>query len=155
MNIHKFREVIAAGTITRADFYELMKAEGKKIDPRSADVMWVHAQVCDPYGLGGLPEEYDCVGRNYFARALGGAIWVDFGDLPDETRAALWVRWEAGKLPVTVPFDQEVERMADAIGKLYASCMDDFFDRMGARARALEAAQAALNALRDVEHPNG
>ena len=67
------------------------KAEGLKIDPRTAEVTWNYAQVVDPYGIHDdlTPEEY-CVGRSYFARAPGSDIWVEFGDLPAETRDALW-----------------------------------------------------------------
>ena len=45
----------------------------------------------DPYGVyPDLPEECRQVGRAYFARGPGSDIWVNFGDLPDETRDALW-----------------------------------------------------------------
>src|SRR5713226_5007729 len=37
-----------------------------------------------------LPEEYQQVGRQYFARSPGSDIWVWFGDLPDATHTALW-----------------------------------------------------------------
>jgi hypothetical protein len=33
--------------------------------------------------------------RHYFARAPGSDEWVDFGDLPDETREAIWRREDA------------------------------------------------------------
>jgi hypothetical protein len=42
----------------------------------------------DPYGVldkWELPEEFDCVGREYFARAPGSDVWVWFGDLPEQT----------------------------------------------------------------------
>ena len=34
-----------------------------RIDPGSAKVMWMWAQVMDPYGVQDLPPECDCVGR--------------------------------------------------------------------------------------------
>ena len=36
-----------------------------------------------------LPEEYQTIGRVYFARSPGSEIWVDYGDLPVKTLAAL------------------------------------------------------------------
>jgi len=69
------------------------KAEGLKIDPETAEVDWNYAQTLDPYGVldeWELPKEFDCVGRAYFARAPGSDIWVEFGDLPTETREKLW-----------------------------------------------------------------
>ena len=36
-----------------------------------------------------LPAKWDCVGRVYFARAPGGDMWVEFGDLPETTWKAL------------------------------------------------------------------
>lgn len=40
-------------------------------------------------------EEFHQVGREYFARAPRSDIWVEFGDLPDETRERLWNRHNA------------------------------------------------------------
>ena len=36
-----------------------------------------------------LSDEEKQIGREYFARSQGSKIWVSFGDLPDETLAAL------------------------------------------------------------------
>jgi hypothetical protein len=49
---------------------------GRRINPATADVFFVYAQVLDPYGDGGVPEEYDCVGREYFAVDPEGPITV-------------------------------------------------------------------------------
>jgi hypothetical protein len=84
------------------------KEEALKIDPETAEVMWWYAQTLDPYGVKDeweLPEEFDCVGREYFARAPGSDIWVWFGDLPDKTREKLWSRLRHG---LTVPADLEI-----------------------------------------------
>jgi hypothetical protein len=73
----------------------IRKEEALKIDPETAEVDWVYAQTLDPYGVldeWELPEEFDRVGREYFARAPGRDVWVEFGDLPDETRDKLWKR---------------------------------------------------------------
>jgi hypothetical protein len=65
--------------------------EGLKIDPETAEVDWCYAYVVDPYGLDpDLPEEYRCVGREYFARSPGSEIWVAFYQLPEATRDRLW-----------------------------------------------------------------
>jgi len=71
----------------------IRREEGLKIDPSTAEVDWSYAQVCDPYGIDpDLPEEYDCIGRAYFARRPGSEVWVCFDDLPEKTRVALWKR---------------------------------------------------------------
>lgn len=75
----------------RAEFESIRKEEGKKIYPETAEVCWIYALTLDPYGIGPeLPEEYRQVGREYFARAPGGEIWVPFGDLPEATSDSLW-----------------------------------------------------------------
>ena len=88
------------------EFLAIRKAAGLKIEARSAEVMWCYAQTLDPYGIDELPEECQQVGREYFARARGSDIWVWFGDLPQETRDALW---EAHKhelaFPAGLPID--------------------------------------------------
>ena len=64
----------------------IRKAEALKIDPDTAEVGWEYGQTLDPYGVcPDLPEEYQQVGREYFARAPGSEVWVHFGDLPKET----------------------------------------------------------------------
>jgi hypothetical protein len=73
----------------------IRKEEGLRIDPETAEVDWSYAQTLDPYGVMDeweLPKEFHQVGREYFARAPGSKIWVEFGDLPDETREKLWNR---------------------------------------------------------------
>ena len=71
----------------------IRKEEGLKINPKTAEVDWSYAQTLDPYGVDpDLPEEYQQVGREYFARSPASDIWVHFGDLPEETRNALWQR---------------------------------------------------------------
>jgi hypothetical protein len=76
----------------------IRKEEALKIDPESAEVDWHYAQVLDPYGVQDeweLPEEFDCVGRDYFARRAGGDVWVWFGDLPEKTLKRLEQRGES------------------------------------------------------------
>jgi hypothetical protein len=69
----------------------IRKEAGRKIDPETAEVMWVYAQTLDPYGVDPeLPEECQQVGREYFARSPGSDIWVWFLDLPDRTHDRLW-----------------------------------------------------------------
>ena len=83
----------------RAEIWRaLLKIAGRQIDPETADVCWEYALTLDPYGVyPDLPEEYQQVGRAYFARSPGSDIWVEFGDLPEATRQALWTR--AGRPP--------------------------------------------------------
>jgi hypothetical protein len=76
---------------TIEEFLAIRKEAGLKIDPETAQVRWNYAQVCDPYGIDpSLPAEWDCVGREYFARSPNSEVWVWFGDLPETTRDALW-----------------------------------------------------------------
>jgi hypothetical protein len=47
-----------------------------KIDRETAEVDWNYALTLDPYGVyPDLPEEYQQVGREYFARSRGSDIW--------------------------------------------------------------------------------
>jgi hypothetical protein len=84
------------------------KRAGCEIDPETAEVMWDYAYTLDPYGDDpDLPEEYQQVGRAYFARSPGSNVWVCFGDLPDATRDALWERHKS-KLAFPAGLEREV-----------------------------------------------
>jgi hypothetical protein len=86
------------------------RAAGLKIDPDTAEVDWEHANMADPYGVNpDLPAEYKCIGRVYFACAPGTDIWVEFSDLPEKTRDALWERIETGKLKFPDSFEWLLE----------------------------------------------
>jgi hypothetical protein len=69
------------------DYLNALRREvGRYIDPDTAEVDWVYAQVLDPYGDNpNLPEELQCTGRAYFARCPGTNVWICFDDLPDRT----------------------------------------------------------------------
>ncbi len=83
-------------TLTLAQWEAWRRAAGLHIDPETAEVLWNYTQVLDPYGIWpDIPEECDCVGRSYFARSPGMDVWVEFGDLPDATRDALWQKHES------------------------------------------------------------
>jgi hypothetical protein len=59
-----------------------------QIDPETAEVMWKHANIADPYGdYADCPEV--CIGRVHFARPSGSDVWVSFDDLPDATVKAI------------------------------------------------------------------
>jgi hypothetical protein len=69
----------------------IRKDAGLHIDPETAEVEWTYALTLDPYGVRPeLPEEYQQVGRECFARSPGSDVWVNFGDLPEAIRDALW-----------------------------------------------------------------
>jgi hypothetical protein len=69
----------------------IRKGAGLNIDPETAEVECIHVLILDPYGIyPDLPEEYQQVGRECFARSPGSDMWVNFGDLPKATRDALW-----------------------------------------------------------------
>jgi hypothetical protein len=61
----------------------IRKEAGLKIDPKTAKVVWTYALRRDPYG------KHQVV-REYFARSPGSRAWVNFHDLPEATRDALW-----------------------------------------------------------------
>jgi hypothetical protein len=61
------------------------KRAGNLIDPATAKVTFHWAEVLDPYGVPNVPEEYNCVGRSYFARSSESDNWVSFYDLPKAT----------------------------------------------------------------------
>jgi hypothetical protein len=85
----------------RNKWLAIRKEAGLQIDPKTAEVFWTYAQTPDPYGVDpDLPEEYRQIGREYFARSPGSDIWVWFGDLPRETRDALWGRHSSKLGPV-------------------------------------------------------
>ena len=95
-----------AEEMTLEDYLAIRKEEGLKIDPSSAEVDWSYAQTLDPYGVYPEPPE-QCwqVGRAYFARRPGSDVWVEFGDLPENTREALWERHKSRlAFPAGLPF---------------------------------------------------
>lgn len=82
-------------TIRSELWLALLKIAGQQIEPDTAEVIWTYGQIADLYGVyPDLPEEYQCVGREYFARAPETDVWINFGDLPEVTREALWAKHE-------------------------------------------------------------
>jgi hypothetical protein len=77
-------------TLSAEYLQALRKAAGLLIDPKTAEVMWWHADTCDPYGDYEPDDEHACIGREYFARAPGMEIWINFCDIPEATRDTLW-----------------------------------------------------------------
>ena len=66
------------------DYLKALRREvGRHIDPETAEVHGVYAEVCNPYNDKlDLPVEAQCVGRDYFARSPGSKVWIWFHDLP-------------------------------------------------------------------------
>jgi hypothetical protein len=97
-------------TMTKEKWLAIRKETGREIDAETAEVMWEHGQVLDPYGVEAeLPAERDCIGRIYFARSPGSDICVCFYDLPDGTRDALWEKDRLGLLRWIDPFEALLE----------------------------------------------
>ena len=71
-------------------FIAARREAGRHINPKTAVVVMMYGDVGDPYGIYNLSEDCTCYGRSYYARSIGSNELVDFGDLPDETRNALW-----------------------------------------------------------------
>jgi hypothetical protein len=77
--------------IDHTQFYAAKKEAGLKIDPRTAETWWGWGQELDPYNLGDLPEEYECINRIFFARAPGTDEWVEFrADRDPRSLMASW-----------------------------------------------------------------
>ena len=90
-------------TIKYKVWKELLALAGRQIDPARAEVISYCGQIADPYGV--LAYEDDCIGRLYFARSPDTNIWIEFEDLPEATRAALWQSLiSAQPDDATVPF---------------------------------------------------
>ena len=81
--------------MTVEQWLAVRKEAALRIDPETAEVEWIYADIGDPYGVHNLPEEGLCVGRAYFARSPESDIWVCFDDLPEMVRDALWDRHSA------------------------------------------------------------
>jgi len=76
-------------------FYLIRREAGLKLDPAAAEVEWWYIQMADPYRVEpDLPEEYQQIGRGYFARSPETDVWIWFCDLPEATRNALWQEHE-------------------------------------------------------------
>jgi hypothetical protein len=82
--------------LAKEQWLALRKDAALRIAPETAEVYWEHGQICDPYGVEDLSEEYQCIGRNYFACSPGSDMWVSFHDLPQAVVDRLWARIRAG-----------------------------------------------------------
>jgi hypothetical protein len=71
----------------RKDFLALVKEEGLKIDPATAEMIWTQGDALDPYALG--PESPFQPDTLCFVYSPGKTNCVWIGDLPIETREAL------------------------------------------------------------------
>jgi hypothetical protein len=70
------------------------KREAVRIDPTTAEVVWQHRYILDPYNVHVLDDQEKVIGRVYFARQPGSDIWVSFDDLPEEVIGSLLSRKE-------------------------------------------------------------
>jgi hypothetical protein len=84
------------------------KRDALNIDPETAEVTWCYADSMDPYGVDPLPEEYQSVGRVWYARSPNTDIWVAFFDLPDRTFKRLEDRMASGGLQETLPLCRRI-----------------------------------------------
>jgi hypothetical protein len=91
------------------EWLAIRKEAGLHINPETAEVDWDYRLTFDPYGVQPeLPEEYQQVGREFFARSPGSDVWVCFGDLPKATREALWEK-HSGHLALHVNLRREFD----------------------------------------------
>jgi hypothetical protein len=128
----------------RAEYQEFRakcREEGLRIVAETAEVRWEYTQVLDPYGFfNEIPPENYCIGTSFFARNPGSDIWVEFVDLPNETREKLW-----RALPAVLPElgdevrDRAPASMSDRMMKLVVEAIDNV--RFRSRADHVEAAR--------------
>jgi hypothetical protein len=81
---------VNADQITVEQWLAIRKQAALHMDPETAEVEWIYADITDPYGVLPECERGGCLGRAYFARTPGSNVWVEFGDLPKMTHDALW-----------------------------------------------------------------
>jgi hypothetical protein len=76
----------------RSVFERMVKEVARHIDPETAKVTCVDRTPSDPHVIHPhIPEELrQHIGLAYFARSPDIDIWVNFDDLPQATRDALW-----------------------------------------------------------------
>jgi hypothetical protein len=91
----------------RDQFLAEREQAGLKIAPATAEVSRTWGPPFDPYGIVGeenLPPTCQGYGSTklYWACSPGSDIWVEFGDLPDETRMALRELLKTGRKSLTV-----------------------------------------------------
>jgi hypothetical protein len=90
-NLSRTTKDVPTVNVTVKYLNALRQAIGRHIDPETAEVWWTYAHTVDPYyDFPNLPEEWQQLGREYFARSPGSKVWISFGDLPEATRDALW-----------------------------------------------------------------
>jgi hypothetical protein len=78
-------------TLTVEGWEAWRKAAGLHVDPETAEVCWDCVPVGDPYGLHPpSAADLDSVGPMYFARLSEDSLWIEFSDLPEATRKALY-----------------------------------------------------------------
>jgi hypothetical protein len=78
-------------TLTAEAWKGWRKAAGLHVDPETAEVCWDCVPVGDPYGLRPpSAADLDSVGPMYFARSSESSKWIEFNDLPEATRKALY-----------------------------------------------------------------
>jgi hypothetical protein len=77
------------------DYLKALRREvGRHLDPETAEVEGVYAEVGNPYGDKiDLTDEPHCVGRAYFARSPGNKVWIWFHDLPEASSDRLWKKY--------------------------------------------------------------
>ena len=70
------------------------KDAGAKIDIETCEIGAWKALDLDPYGEGGLPEEFQQIGTNRYVRSPESRGWVHTEDLPSDKVEAMYARIE-------------------------------------------------------------
>jgi hypothetical protein len=88
------KRLVASGGVEIKAWLAVRKREAVRIDPMTAEVVWQHRYILDPYNVHVLDDQEKVIGRVYFARQPGSNIWVSFDDLPEEVIGSLLSRKE-------------------------------------------------------------
>jgi hypothetical protein len=78
------------------------KAAGRVIDIENCNVVTLHVDVLDPYGIYGEPAQ--CLGSFTFVASAESGGWVLEEDLPDDKYRALQARAARGDFMDVFPF---------------------------------------------------
>jgi hypothetical protein len=86
------KEEVCANEDERIEKWLALRKEcGLRIDPEIAEVVGAYCQALDPYGVyPELPEKYQQVKREYFARCPKSTVWVWVDDVPEPVRYSLY-----------------------------------------------------------------
>jgi hypothetical protein len=100
-----------------AEYLRALRREaGRVIDPETAEVgTKVWREVLNPYGDDPVPPEFQCVGSTFFVRRPGSDVWIEVGDLPEDTWKKIEQRLPQLEARRVEALEMSVEQLEDLI----------------------------------------